>query len=171
MLDMPKLNPPIDLVEVPRPGTVTAVSSGTAAVVPLEWLRQINASGIRPGELAPLLDELAEVELLEEMVSYRKDATGIDNTIFISPRGQTRHAPRIKVAINPPDSLNPSTSTASIAIHDGSVPAENIKPALHRQLMQFIDLNRDLLLDYWDYRVDTRELDRRLKPLPVSPKP
>jgi hypothetical protein len=165
-MDMPKLNPPIDLVEVPRPGTMTAVSSGAAAVVPIDWLREINASGVRPGELAALLDELAEVELLEEMVSYRKDATGIDNTIFISPRGQTRHASLIKVAIDPPDSLNPSTRTASVALHDGSVTGEHIPPGLHQQLRQFTDLNRDLLLAYWDYRIDTRELDRRLKPLP-----
>ncbi|MGA2129119.1 MAG: hypothetical protein ABSG76_23560, partial [Xanthobacteraceae bacterium] len=31
-------------------------------------------------------DELAEREQLEEMLSYRGDVTGIDHTIFISPR-------------------------------------------------------------------------------------
>jgi hypothetical protein len=164
MSELPKLNPPIDLAEVPRPGTVTAVSSGAAAVVPLEWLQQINASGIRPGELAPLLDELAEVELLSEMVSYRKNVTGIDNTVFISPKGQTQHAPRIKVAIDPPDGLNPSGGAVSIAIHDGSVVAGgNVAPALLRQLQQFIDANRPALLDYWEYRIDTDELRQRLR--------
>jgi hypothetical protein len=164
MSELPKLNPPIDLAEVPRPGTVTAVSSGTAAVVPLEWLQQINASGIRPGELGPLLDELAEVELLSEMVSYRKNVTGIDNTVFISPKGQTRHAARIKVAIDPPDSLNPSAGAVSIAIHDGSVVAGgDVAPALLQQLQQFIDANRPALLDYWEYRIDTDELRQRLR--------
>jgi hypothetical protein len=28
---------------------------------------------------------------LEEMVSYREDVTGVDHTIFISPRGNARH--------------------------------------------------------------------------------
>jgi hypothetical protein len=164
MSELPKLNPPIDLADIPPPGTVTAVSSGTAAVVPIEWLREINANGIRPGELAPLLDELAEVELLEEMVSYRKNVTGIDNTVFISPKGQTQHAPRIKVAIGPPDSLNPSAGTASIAIHDGSVVAGgNVAPVLLRQLQRFIEENRPALLDYWDYHIDTDELRQRLK--------
>jgi hypothetical protein len=170
MSELLKLNPPIDLDEVPRPGTVTAVSSGAAALVPVEWLREINASGIQPGELEPLLDELAEMELLEEMVSFRKDATGIDHTIFISPRGQTRHAPRIKVAIDPPDSLNPAAVTASIAIHDGSVVAgSDVAPALLRQLQQFVEANRPVLLDYWDYRIDTRQLDRLLKKIPTAP--
>jgi hypothetical protein len=164
MSQLPKLNPPIDLDEVPRPGTVTAVSSRTAAVVPLDWLQQINASGIRPGELAPLLDELAEVELLSEMVSYRKNMTGIDNTVFVSPNGQTRHAPPIKVAIDPPDSLNPSAGAVSIAIHDGPVVAGgNVAPALLQQLRQFIEANRPALLDYWEYRIDTDELRQRLQ--------
>jgi hypothetical protein len=38
---------------------------------------------------AALADALAEEELLEEIVSYRKDVTGVDNTIFISPKGST----------------------------------------------------------------------------------
>jgi hypothetical protein len=39
---------------------------------------------------AALTDELAEEELIEEMTSYRKNVTGVDNTIFISPRSKTR---------------------------------------------------------------------------------
>ena len=58
-------------------------------------------------EIVGLADELAEEELLEEMVSYRKNVTGVDNTIFISPKGNTRQAPRIKLAIDPPDSADP----------------------------------------------------------------
>jgi hypothetical protein len=44
---LPKLNPPLEeLIEVPFPGTVTAVSSGAGAVVSIEWLREINAIGV-----------------------------------------------------------------------------------------------------------------------------
>ena len=50
-----------------------------------------------------------EDELLEEAASFRKAVTGVDNTVFILPKGNTRHAPRIKVAIDPPDSLDPRT--------------------------------------------------------------
>jgi hypothetical protein len=38
-------------------------------------------------EIVGLADELAEEELLEEMVSYRKDVTGVDNTISSRQRG------------------------------------------------------------------------------------
>jgi hypothetical protein len=109
-------------------------------------------------------DELAEREQLEEMVSYRGDVTGIDHTIFISPRARTRHAPRIKVAINPPDSLDPGARTSSITIHDGKVVAgEDVPTALLKQVQKFITLNRDVLLDYWDYRIPTNQLQERLQ--------
>ena len=114
-------------------------------------------------EVASLADELAEEELLEEMVSYRKDVTGVDNTIFISPKGNTRHAPRIKLAIDPPHSVDPRGKTASITIGDGSVVAGDIPPRLLEQVRRFIDSNREVLLDYWEYRIDTETLRRRLR--------
>src|SRR5881392_179206 len=35
---------------------------------------------------AGFAEEVAERELVEEMVSYRKNVTGLDHTVFISPR-------------------------------------------------------------------------------------
>jgi hypothetical protein len=115
--------------------------------------------------LIELADELAEEQLLEEMVSYRKNVTGVTHTIFISPRGKTRHAPRIKVAINPSDSIDPRTETASVTIADGEVVAGSVPAPLIAQVRRFIDANRDALLDYWDYRIDTDQLRQRLKPI------
>jgi hypothetical protein len=115
--------------------------------------------------LIDLADEMAEEELLEEMVSYRKNVTGVSHTLFISPRGKTRHAPRIKVAISPSDSIDPRTETASIAITDGEVVAGSVPAPLLDQVRRFIAANRDALLDYWDYRIDTDQLRQRLKPI------
>src|SRR5260370_17826910 len=56
------------------------------------------SSGLQP--IVDISDELAERELLEEMVSYRKDITSVDNTFFISPRSKTRQTSLIKLAIN-----------------------------------------------------------------------
>jgi hypothetical protein len=114
-------------------------------------------------EILALADELAEEELLEEMVSYRKNVTGVDNTIFISPRGNTRHSPRIKLAIDPPDSIDPRGHVASVAIADGAVVAGDVPPQLLEQVRRFIDANREVLLDYWDYRIDTETLRQRLQ--------
>jgi Domain of unknown function (DUF4160) len=165
MPDDLKLNPPIDLPEVPRPGTVTAVSSGVAAVVPLEWLQEVNAAGIQPGQLGPLLDamaELAEEELTADMVSYRKNVTGLDNTVFISVKFP-RHGPRIKVAIDPPAHVDPMGNNASVSIDDGRVVAGHLSARELGQVQRFIDLNRDVLLDYWEKRIDTDQLRERLR--------
>jgi hypothetical protein len=117
-----------------------------------------------PGYISPSLESgRAEEELLEEMLSYQKNVTGVDNTIFISSKGNARPAPRVKVAIDPPDSVDPRGSTASIAIVDGTVMAGEIPSALLEQVRRFIDTNRGALLDYWEYRIDTEALRRRLK--------
>jgi len=98
-------------------------------------------------------DELAEKELVEEMVSYRKDVTGIDHTVFISPKGQTRHSPRLKLAIDPPDTVDPRSKTASIAIKDAAVVAgEDLPAPLLDQVGRFIEVNRGALLDCWEHR-------------------
>lgn len=108
-------------------------------------------------------DELAERELLQEMVSVTKAETGVDNTIWISPKGNTRHAPRIKLAIDPPDSFDPRGETASIMIDDGKVVAGEVPSKLGKQVRKFLDLNRDVLLEYWDYRISTKQLFERLR--------
>jgi len=140
---------PARLIEAMRAGQIIRIPDLDYTILPTTAL----------GELA---DQRAEEELLEEMVSYRKDVTGVENTIFISPKGNTRHAPRIKVAIDPPLSLDPRTKTASVAIADGTVVAGEVPARLLDQARRFIDANRDALIDYWEYRIDTDQLRRRL---------
>jgi hypothetical protein len=114
-------------------------------------------------EIVGLADALAEEELLEEMVSYRKNVTGVDHTIFISPKGNTRHVARIKLAIDPPQTVDPRGKTASIAVADGTVAAGEIPSNLLAQVRRFIEANREVLLDYWEYRIDTEALRQRMK--------
>ena len=121
------------------------------------------------GDLGPIVtisDELAERELAGDMVSYRKNKTGIDNVIFISPKGYTRHAARIKVAIEPPHSLDTTTKTASIEISSGEVVAGELSDTqLLKQVQKFIELNRHVLIEYWNNKIATDELTERLKPV------
>jgi hypothetical protein len=68
-----------------------------------------------------------------------------------------------KLAINPPDSVDPRGETASIAIADGTLVAGDAPPGLLEQARRFITANRDALIDYWEYRIDTETLRQRLK--------
>src|SRR5579864_6239884 len=92
--------------------------------------------------LAALAEQLAEEELLN-MASFRKVKTGVTNTIWVSYKGRHRHAARIKVAIDPPDTLDPAGESASFTIHDGEVVAGDPPIWLRKQVAQFIELNRE----------------------------
>jgi hypothetical protein len=130
------------------------ISAGTSIVV------------ARQDDIFALADRLAEEEQLEHMVSYRKNVTGVENTLFISPKVHARHAARVKVAIDPPDTVSPTSETISVSIHDGSIvagSADSVTASLLEQVRRFVDLNRDVLLDYWEERIDTDELRTRLK--------
>jgi hypothetical protein len=107
-----------------------------------------------------------EKEQLEHMVTYRKNVTGVDNTLFISPKVHAPHAAQVKVAIHPPDTVSPRSKTASVSIPKGEVVAGKVPPQVLRQVRRFVVLNADVLLDYWEERIDTDELCQRLKRIP-----
>jgi hypothetical protein len=92
---------------------------------------------------------------LEEIVSFRKIIPGVDNTIFLTPKG-------IKVAIDPPHSLDPRDGGASITF-DGRVVAGKINPDLLTQIQRFLKRNRETLRKYWNYEIDTSQLQKRLR--------
>jgi hypothetical protein len=97
-----------------------------------------------------------------DMVSLRRQRTGVDSTIFVSTKGYAQHAPRIKIAVDPPHTFNATAKTASMAIHDFSVTGD-LPPHVAEQAKQFIERNRDVLLRYWDYAIDTDEMIAQLK--------
>jgi hypothetical protein len=156
---------------------ITMTSSAEIIADPHGFLRAIRSGDAAPLPAVPdfdyaaataLADAAAEEELIGDMVNCLKDETGVDNTIFISQKGYARHAARIEVAIDPPDSINAASKTVSVAIHDGSIVAGDgnaISAALLRQVRSFIQINRDVLLDYWDVRISTKQLQARLKPI------
>ena len=92
---------------------------------------------------------------LDETVSFRKNVTGIDHTLFLT-------GPYVKVALDPPDSLDPHGATATVAL-DGTLVAGDVPPELLRQVLRFIEANREMLLDYWDHQIDSDQLRQRLK--------
>jgi hypothetical protein len=67
------------------------------------------------------------------------------------------------VAIDPPDSLDPRGNITTITF-DGAVIGA-IDPHLARQVDRFIQLNREVLLAYWNYEIDTDQLRQRLQPI------
>jgi hypothetical protein len=143
---------PARLIEAMQAGSIISIPDLDYTIVPTT-------------AIAGLAEERAEEELLEEMVPYRKDVTGVEKYHFHFAKGNTRDAPRIKIAIDSPLSVDPRSKTASVTVADGTVVAGEVPPGLLDQARRFIDANRDVLLDYWEYRIDTDELRRRLIPI------
>jgi hypothetical protein len=98
-----------------------------------------------------------------DMVSLLKKTTGVDNTIFISTGEGVQHAARIKIAVDPPHTLNARSAKASMAIHDFSLRGADVPPQVVQQAKRFIELNRDALLDFWNAKISTEDLLERLK--------
>jgi hypothetical protein len=147
------------------------IVSHTAAVLPPSVLSLVVSSLIKNFTGKGLSDVVARLAAEEneqedqDMASLRSDETGVDNTIFVSTEGRARHAARIKIAIDPPDSFNASSKTASMAIHDYSVMGAPVPPRIAEQAKRFIELNREVLLRYWKAEISTREmLDQIRKP-------
>jgi len=151
-------------------GIVVSSSSAEVIADPARFLAEIQA-----GNLVYLSDldrvvTLAEVDDEDDdMVSLRSNKTGIDNIIFVSTKGRGRHAPRIKIAVDPPDTLNAASASASMTIHDYSIRGEHVPSHIAEQARRFIERNRAVLLDYWECRIDGAQLIERLKPPESAP--
>lgn len=116
-----------------------------------------------------LIETFHDAMPFNEMSSYPEKDTGIHNTIFISPKGNAKHAARIKVAVDPPTSLSPFSKSISVQVDDYTVRGDSkISAVLLSKIKKFIDLNRQVILDYWEYKIPTKELSDRLKPIIIE---
>ena len=112
------------------------------------------------------LDIGAEGQATYGMANLRPERTGLPFIIFISQRDDARHAARVKISPAP-------------GVRAGEMGAYAIAPFEHKAgwrlpigeesaLADWIALNRDVLLGYWDgevaYTEDALEMLRPLRP-------
>jgi hypothetical protein len=105
-----------------------------------------------------------EDEEAADMVSLSKDTTGIDNVIFVSTKYRGRHAPRIKIAVDPPNKFSATGKNTTMTIHDYATVGEPLPRHIFEQARHFIERNRDALLRYWNEEIDTATFIRQLAP-------
>src|SRR3979409_71394 len=135
--------------------TITIRSSSLGALADPALLRKELAAGqaveltdldgallARREDLYALADQLAEdEELLGDMASLQKKTTGVNNVVFVSTKAGARHAARIEIAIDPPDSFSHASKAASMAIHDFSTVGAYVSPDIVEQAKRFIEIN------------------------------
>lgn len=112
--------------------------------------------------------EYEEMDDLFEMANLFPRETGLPMTVWVSPRGNARHDVRVKVNMSHGDQMN-ITNTAVIGIRPaprvitGRLSSDDAKAAF-----EWISLNADALIAYWEGRIGTIELARALRP--ISPR-
>src|SRR5713226_3934967 len=111
-----------------------------------------------------------ETDDLFEMANLFPGTTGLPMTVWVSPRGNARHDVRIKVNMTHGNQMR-ITNTAVVAVRPvprvlhGQLPSADEKA-----VFQWVSLNTNALVEYWDGQIDTIQLGQKLKPLP-SPGP
>ncbi len=98
------------------------------------------------------------------MANFREKSTGLPMIIWVSERGNTKHAPRIKVSTNLNDKMIEG-QTVSVSITEPSeiMAGMGLKSKNLQLVIEFIELNQSLLLDYWNGKIDTTDLVLDLK--------
>jgi hypothetical protein len=109
----------------------------------------------------------AETDDLFEMANLYPRETGLPMTVWVSPRGNARHDVRVKVNMAHGNQMN-ITNTAIVGVRPTPrVIAGRLVPADAQAVFQWITLNADALVAYWEGRIGTIELAAALRP--VSP--
>src|SRR5436190_15279567 len=105
-----------------------------------------------------------EGQALFEMANLRPERTGLPFVVFISQRGGSRHDVRVKVARGA--KVRPS-EMATVALRPRvRVVRGAVDPGDLALLRDWIELNRSVLIDYWNGDIEyTEDAITALKPL------
>ena len=102
-----------------------------------------------------------EQDDLYEMAHLFPRTTGLPMTVWVSPRGRARHAARIKVSLSP-DRMDIEYA-AAVGIRQSPRSIQRLAPADLDIVSQWIRINEDVLMDFWNETIDSVELGGRLK--------
>jgi hypothetical protein len=103
-------------------------------------------------------------ELLFEMANLVQRDTGLPFVVWISPEGNARHEVRVKVSRSPKAVPSEMVSVAirpNVHVVEGKISASDLK-----LLSRWVELNRDVLVRYWDGDIEsTKEAINLIRPI------
>lgn len=106
--------------------------------------------------LSGLVAETGAEEALFEMANLSPKRTGLPFVVWISPRAGAPHDVRVKVSREP--KVHPS-DLISVTVRPGVQVAAGgkLSPYELDLLREWIDLNRDVIVRYWDGEIEYAE--------------
>lgn len=110
----------------------------------------------------------AETEDIFFMTNLSPRMTGLPMSVWVSPRGNARHDVRIKVNMTHGNQMT-IDHTAVVAVRPTPrVLTGRLSPSDQRAVADWIRLNEDSIIAYWEGQLDTGEFTARLRVLPRS---
>jgi hypothetical protein len=107
-----------------------------------------------------------ESDELFEMANLFPRTTGLPVTVWVSPRGNACHDVRVKVNMTDRNQMTIS-NTAVVGVRPTpQVITGQFSPSDEQAIFEWLALNADALVEYWEGRVDTIQLGQALKRLP-----
>lgn len=113
----------------------------------------------------PIPDAPVEEEDFFDMANLRPKSTGLPMTVWVSHKGHARHDARVKVCRTPGDRMDVD-DLAVVGIRpqptliEGPLDTQSL-----RLVEQWIVLNAETLIGYWDGEIDTADLIQGLQRL------
>ena len=118
--------------------------------------------------VAPAEDVESDPRDLFEMANLHPDTTGLPMTVWVSQRGDARHDVRVKVNMAHGNQMS-IANTAVVGVRPTPrVIAGQLSPANAPAVFQWVVLNTDVLVAYWDGQIDAARMIQELKPLPLT---
>jgi hypothetical protein len=100
---------------------------------------------------------------LYEMTNVYPRTSGLPMTVWISPRGRARHDARVKVCRVPGNRMVPE-DTAVVAVRPRPALIEgDLDGEAFSAVARWIELNRDVLIEFWNGEMDGVELGQRVR--------
>lgn len=115
-------------------------------------------------------DEVLNDAYLFEMSNFRKHETGLPINIYVSDgRSFGNKLPRLKMMIDQSDKMDVS-NTVSVLIKknitvDDIIGYAKIPSKIFQDIRDYININYDVLINYWNGDISTTELTQNLKKL------
>ena len=107
-----------------------------------------------------------QAQLVENMMYLMtvldQSETGLPMLVFVSPKDGARHDVRIKV--NPTHGPHMDICNASVGVRPVPEVKEGTLSGKDREaVFEWIELNQDVLVRYWNYEINTTRLMRDLQ--------
>lgn len=115
---------------------------------------------------APKAPKTADTEDIFHLTNVSPRMTGLPMSVWASPRGNARHDVRIKVNMSHGRQMS-IDNTAVVALRPRPrVVAGRLSIDDQRAVSEWIALNTEAIIAYWDEELETDEFLERLKRLP-----